>query len=103
MEKPYFIGFLYSMAAPAVLVVLFSIWWWTNRRIPLADRIYGCGQSQEPAQPTQGQRQGKAPQDAVADVRSTTHHGFSQDGRLRPVHLPGRDFEATRESRRAGL
>jgi outer membrane protein assembly factor BamB len=42
LEKPYFIGFLYSMAAPAVLVLLFSIWWWFNRRIPFADRVYGC-------------------------------------------------------------
>jgi outer membrane protein assembly factor BamB len=42
LEKPYFIGFLYAMAAPAVLVLLFSIWWWCNRRIPFADRVYGC-------------------------------------------------------------
>jgi outer membrane protein assembly factor BamB len=41
-EKPYFIGFLYSMAAPALLLLLFSIWWWSNRRIALADRVYGC-------------------------------------------------------------
>ena len=42
LEKPYFVGFLYAMAAPALLLLLFSIWWWTNRRIRLADRIYGC-------------------------------------------------------------
>ena len=42
LEKPYFIGFLYSMAAPAVLLLLFSIWWWCNRRITLGDRVYGC-------------------------------------------------------------
>jgi outer membrane protein assembly factor BamB len=42
LEKPYFIGFLYSMAAPAVLLLLFSIWWWANRRIRLADRALGC-------------------------------------------------------------
>jgi outer membrane protein assembly factor BamB len=41
-EKPYFVGFLYSMAAPAVLVLVFSIWWWRNRRIPFAERVYGC-------------------------------------------------------------
>jgi outer membrane protein assembly factor BamB len=41
LEKPYFIGFLYAMAAPALLLLLFSIWWWT-RRIPSADRVYGC-------------------------------------------------------------
>ena len=42
LEKPYFVGFMYSMAAPAVLLLLFSIWWWFNRRIPWADRVYGC-------------------------------------------------------------
>jgi outer membrane protein assembly factor BamB len=42
LEKPYFIGFLYGMAAPAVLLLLFSVWWWCNRRIPLGDRAYGC-------------------------------------------------------------
>jgi outer membrane protein assembly factor BamB len=42
IEKPYFYAFLYSMAAPALLLLLFSIWWWTNRGIPLADRAIGC-------------------------------------------------------------
>ncbi len=42
IDKPYFYGFLYSMAAPAFLLILFSTWWWTNRRIPLANRLYGC-------------------------------------------------------------
>ena len=42
LEKPYFIGFLYGMAAPAVLLLLFSVWWWCNRRMPLGDRAYGC-------------------------------------------------------------
>ncbi len=42
-EKPYFIQFLYNIAAPAVLLLAYSIWWWCNRRIPLADRVYGCG------------------------------------------------------------
>jgi hypothetical protein len=41
-EKPYFYAWIYSMAAPALLLLCFSIWWWTNRRIRLADRIYGC-------------------------------------------------------------
>jgi outer membrane protein assembly factor BamB len=40
LDKPYFIGFLYGMAAPAMLLLLFSIWWWCNARIPLADRAY---------------------------------------------------------------
>jgi outer membrane protein assembly factor BamB len=42
LEKPYFYQFIYNMAAPALLLILFSIWWWCNRRIPLADRLYGC-------------------------------------------------------------
>ena len=42
VEKPYFIQFIYNMAAPALLLLLFSIWWWRNRRIPFADRVYGC-------------------------------------------------------------
>jgi outer membrane protein assembly factor BamB len=42
LEKPYFLGFLYNMAAPAVLLLLFSVWWWCNRRIPLGDRVSGC-------------------------------------------------------------
>jgi outer membrane protein assembly factor BamB len=42
IEKPYFVQFLYNMAAPAVLLIVFSIWWWRNRRIPWADRVYGC-------------------------------------------------------------
>jgi outer membrane protein assembly factor BamB len=42
VEKPYFVQFLYNMAAPAALLLLFSIWWWCNRRMPLTDRVYGC-------------------------------------------------------------
>lgn len=41
-EKPYFVGFIYSMAAPALLVILYSTWWWTRRGFPWADRIVGC-------------------------------------------------------------
>ncbi len=41
-EKSFFLAFLYSAAAPAVLVLLFSIWWWSNRRIPITDRVLGC-------------------------------------------------------------
>jgi outer membrane protein assembly factor BamB len=40
LEKPYFVGFLYSMAAPALLVLLFFGWWWTRRRIPFLERLY---------------------------------------------------------------
>jgi outer membrane protein assembly factor BamB len=42
LEKYYFEGFLYAMAAPAVLLLLFSAWWWLNRRMPLAERVSGC-------------------------------------------------------------
>jgi outer membrane protein assembly factor BamB len=38
VEKFYFYGFLYSMASAAVLVLLFSVWWWTNRGIRLSHR-----------------------------------------------------------------
>jgi outer membrane protein assembly factor BamB len=41
VEKPYFVQFLYNMAAPGVLLISFSIWWWCNRRIPFTDRVYG--------------------------------------------------------------
>ena len=42
VEKPYFVGFLYGMAAAAVLVLAYSIWWWTNWRIPFRERLFGC-------------------------------------------------------------
>jgi outer membrane protein assembly factor BamB len=42
IDKPYFYGFILTMALPALLLILFSIWWWTNRRIALSNRIYGC-------------------------------------------------------------
>jgi outer membrane protein assembly factor BamB len=41
LDKPYFVGFLYGMAAAAVLTLSFSIWWWLNRRIPITGRLYG--------------------------------------------------------------
>jgi hypothetical protein len=41
MDKPYFYGFLFNMAAAALFVVPFFIWWWTNRRIPFSERLYG--------------------------------------------------------------
>jgi outer membrane protein assembly factor BamB len=42
LEKPYFVGFLYGMAAPALLLLLFSLWWWFFARLGLAERLYGC-------------------------------------------------------------
>jgi outer membrane protein assembly factor BamB len=41
IDKPYFYGFLYSMASAAVLVLLFSVWWWTNRGLRLSQRFVG--------------------------------------------------------------
>jgi outer membrane protein assembly factor BamB len=41
IDKPYFYGFLYAMASAAVLVLLFSVWWWTNRAVPLSRRFLG--------------------------------------------------------------
>jgi outer membrane protein assembly factor BamB len=42
LEKPYFVAWIYSMAAPALLLLLFSIWWWVFARLSLAYRVYGC-------------------------------------------------------------
>src|SRR5437588_3121697 len=39
LDLPFFSRFIPSMAAPALLVLLYSIWWWTNRRISLKDRF----------------------------------------------------------------
>jgi outer membrane protein assembly factor BamB len=41
MEKPYFVGFLFGLAAPTLLVLFLLFWWWLSRRIRLADRLFG--------------------------------------------------------------
>jgi outer membrane protein assembly factor BamB len=41
LNKSYFFGFLFSMAASALLILVSFAWWWTNRRIRLPDRLYG--------------------------------------------------------------
>src|SRR5262249_59394940 len=41
MEKPYFVGFLFGLAAPTLLALFFLGWWWFSRRIRLADRVFG--------------------------------------------------------------
>lgn len=41
VEVPFFFRFLYGMAAPALLLIAFSIWWWRNRAIPLGHRALG--------------------------------------------------------------
>src|SRR6185436_150183 len=41
MELPYFFRFLLGMAAPFLLLIAFSIWWWTRRTISRTDRLLG--------------------------------------------------------------
>jgi outer membrane protein assembly factor BamB len=41
MEKPYFVGFIFGLAAPTLLALFFLGWWWFSRRIRLADRVFG--------------------------------------------------------------
>jgi outer membrane protein assembly factor BamB len=43
LDKAYFVGFLFSMAAAASLVLLFFAWWWTNRRVPFRERLLAFG------------------------------------------------------------
>jgi outer membrane protein assembly factor BamB len=42
LEKPYFYGFIFGMAAPALLLLAFGAWWWTRRRVRFSARLYGC-------------------------------------------------------------
>jgi outer membrane protein assembly factor BamB len=41
LDKPYFVGFLYNLAAPSLLGLIYFGWWWVHRRIRLAERLYG--------------------------------------------------------------
>jgi outer membrane protein assembly factor BamB len=41
IEMPYFFRFLFSMAAPALLLIVFSIWWWLTSRITRGERVLG--------------------------------------------------------------
>jgi hypothetical protein len=41
LEMPFFFRFLFGIADAALLTLPYVIWWWANRRIPLADRAYG--------------------------------------------------------------
>jgi outer membrane protein assembly factor BamB len=38
LDKFYFVGFLFNFGSAALLALFFTIWWWTNRRIPLRGR-----------------------------------------------------------------
>jgi outer membrane protein assembly factor BamB len=42
LDKPYFYAFLYAMGSAAVLVIGFSIWWWTNLSLRFSQRVLGC-------------------------------------------------------------
>jgi outer membrane protein assembly factor BamB len=41
LEKPYFFAFLYNLGSSLLLPLLFFGWWFFNRRLSLADRLYG--------------------------------------------------------------
>jgi len=41
LEMPYFVRFLSRMAAPALVALLFFIWWWASRRIGFVEKLFG--------------------------------------------------------------
>jgi hypothetical protein len=41
LDMLYFLRFLLGMAVPALLTLTYFIWWWTNRRIRLSERLSG--------------------------------------------------------------
>jgi outer membrane protein assembly factor BamB len=41
VEAQYFVRFLFGLAAPALFLVAFSIWWWTRSAISMRDRAGG--------------------------------------------------------------
>src|SRR5258708_981847 len=41
LDKPYFFGFIFGMAAAALLALPYFVWWWTRSRIPLSERLFG--------------------------------------------------------------
>lgn len=41
LEMPYFLRFLLGMAAPALLFLIFSFWWWLHRSVSLSERLFG--------------------------------------------------------------
>jgi outer membrane protein assembly factor BamB len=41
LDTFYFVGFLFSLGSSALLAILFTAWWWTNRRVSLRGRLYG--------------------------------------------------------------
>src|SRR5262249_1045768 len=41
LEVPFFFRFLFCMAAPALLLIAFTVWWFRNRTITLGVRLLG--------------------------------------------------------------
>src|SRR5438034_10522003 len=41
LEIPFFFRFLFGMAAPALLFLVYNVWWWRNRKISRLDRLLG--------------------------------------------------------------
>src|SRR5262245_6395773 len=41
LDKFYFVAFLFNLGSAALLALLFTVWWWTNRGITLRSRFLG--------------------------------------------------------------
>src|SRR5262249_45044064 len=41
VDKPYFFGFMYGLAAAGLLTLLVLGWWWFNRAVRLRDKVLG--------------------------------------------------------------
>jgi outer membrane protein assembly factor BamB len=41
VEMPYLYRFMFGAGVPLLVILICTIWWWTNRRIPLKTRVYG--------------------------------------------------------------
>ncbi len=41
LDKPYFIGFMYSVASAGLITLLFFGWWWFNRRLRFSEKVLG--------------------------------------------------------------
>jgi outer membrane protein assembly factor BamB len=41
LETFYFVRFAFNVGSSVLLAVLFTAWWWTNRRVSLRGRLYG--------------------------------------------------------------
>src|SRR5215510_11698626 len=41
IDKPYFVGFMYTLASTALVTLLFLGWWWFNRSLRLSEKCAG--------------------------------------------------------------